>query len=112
MKKLLQNHKLLAILCPVISIIALILAFALDEPIRELTRKTNSTIGYINFLFWLLLCIIFWVAGYVYQLKGIFGKYESKKVFFIVGFVLNILWTVVLAAISTIIILYIIGSIH
>jgi Na+-driven multidrug efflux pump len=112
MKKLLQNHKLLAILCPFFSIIALILSFALDEPIRELTRKTNSTIGYINFIFWILLCLIFWVAGYIYQLKGLFRKSESQKGFFIFGIVLNTLWSVVLATITTLIVLYILGSIH
>ena len=112
MKKFLQNHKhkLLAILCPVFSITALILSFALDEFIRELTRKTDSTIGYISFAFWLLLCLIFGVAGYIYQLMGLIRKSETQKGFFIFGFVLNILWSVILAAISTIIILYIFES--
>ena len=100
----------MAVLCPVFSITALILSFALDEVVRELTRKSDSAIGYLSFAFWFILCLIFCVAGYIYQLKGIIRKSESQKDFFIFGFVLNILWTIILAAISTIIILYVVGS--
>ena len=107
MKRLLQNHKLMAVLCPVFSITALILSFSLDEVVRELTRKSDSTIGYLSFAFWFILCLISCVAGYIYQVKGIIRKSESQKGFFIFGFILNILWSVILATILTVIFLYI-----
>ena len=61
MKRLLQNHKLMAVLCPVFSITTLILSFSLDEVIRELTRKNPIQQLVISALHSGLFCALFLV---------------------------------------------------